>query len=153
MNERKPWQGREYWDRPLLPIHRFIWRLAGNVLAATILVASSLGIGMWGYMHFERMTLTDAFLNASMILGGMGPVDKLATHGGKVFAGCYALYSGVVLLFSATLLLAPIAHRVVRAFHLADEDPADATKAPAGEQSRGDPASPAKPASQPAHRS
>jgi len=57
-----------------------------------------------------------------MILGGMGPVDKLATEGGKIFAGCYALFSGIVLLFSATLLLAPIAHRVVRAFHLEDVD-------------------------------
>jgi len=115
-------EDREYWHRPLLPIHRFIGRLLGNFIAALLLVAFSLGVGMWGYNHFEGMNWTDAFLNASMILGGMGPVDKLATEGGKIFAGCYALYSGVVLLFSATLLLAPIAHRVVRAFHLADTD-------------------------------
>ena len=113
---------REYWQRPLLPFHRFLGRLAGNFLAAVILVAGSLGIGMWGYSHFEHMTPVDAFLNAAMILGGMGPVDHLASEGGKIFAGCYALFSGVVLLFSATLLLAPIAHRVVRAFHLADDD-------------------------------
>ena len=120
MSDNDYWQDREYWDRPLLPIHRFIWRLIGNFAAALLLVAFSLGIGMWGYHHFENMEWTDAFLNASMILGGMGPVDKLVTEGGKIFAGCYALYSGVVLLFSATLLLAPIAHRVVRAFHLED---------------------------------
>lgn len=113
---------RDYWDRPLLPIHRFIWRLLGNFVAALLLVVFSLGIGIWGYSHYEHMTLTDAFLNASMILGGMGPVDKVSSQGGKIFAGCYALYSGVVLLFSATLLLAPIAHRVVRAFHLEDVD-------------------------------
>ncbi|MFZ1992419.1 MAG: hypothetical protein WAW96_21905 [Alphaproteobacteria bacterium] len=106
----------------LLPLHRFLGRLSGNFIAALILVAASLGIGIWGYNHFEHMSVVDAFLNAAMILGGMGPVDKLLTEGGKIFAGCYALYSGVVLLFSATLLLAPIAHRVVRAFHLAEDD-------------------------------
>ena len=108
--------------RTLLPLRRFLGRLFGNFIAAFVLVAASLGIGMWGYSYFEHMSTTDAFLNASMILGGMGPVDKVASEGGKIFAGCYALYSGVVLLFSATLLLAPIAHRVVRAFHLADDD-------------------------------
>ena len=112
----------DMFKRPLLPFHRFLSRLSGNAVAALILVSGSLGIGVWGYAHFEHMKLVDAFLNASMILGGMGPVDKLTSVAGKIFAGCYALFSGIILLFSATLLLAPVAHRVIRVFHLADED-------------------------------
>jgi hypothetical protein len=108
--------------RRLLPFHRFLSRLLGNGIAALVLVGISLGIGIWGYMNFEHMSTVDAFLNASMILGGMGPVDKVVTQSGKIFAGCYALFSGIVLLFSATLLLAPVAHRVIRVFHLADDD-------------------------------
>lgn len=112
----------ENFTQPLLPIHRFVGRLIGNGIATLIVIAASLALGVWGYWHYERMELIDAFLNASMILGGMGPVDVLQTDDGKIFAGCYALFSGVIILFSATLLLAPIAHRVLHAFHLSDED-------------------------------
>lgn len=111
----------ESFDEPLLPIHRFVGRLIGNGFATIIVISASLAIGVWGYEHFEQMSLVDAFLNAAMILGGMGPVDQLNTEVGKIFAGCYALFSGIVILFSATLLLAPVAHRVLHAFHLADE--------------------------------
>ena len=116
------WFDYETYREPLLPIHLFLGRLAGNALMASLVVAGSLGVGMFGYAHFEGMKPIDAFLNASMILGGMGPVDKLGTAGGKIFAGCYALFSGIVVLLSATLLLAPLAHRILHAFHLADND-------------------------------
>ncbi len=77
----------------------------------------SLGIGMVGYRGFEGLGWLDAFLNASMILGGMGPVDTVKSNGGKFFAGMYALYSGLVFLVVAGLLLAPVVHRILHRFH------------------------------------
>jgi hypothetical protein len=88
-----------------------------HVVFVVALLVLSMGIGMWGYEHFESLPWRDAFLNASMLLGGMGPVDPLKTPGGKLFAGFFALYAGVVFLFSAGLLIAPIAHRILHKFH------------------------------------
>jgi hypothetical protein len=84
---------------------------------AAILVALSLLVGMWGYEHYERLQWRDAFLNAAMLLGGMGPVDDPKTDDGKLFAGFYALYAGLVFLVIAGLLLAPVVHRVLHRFH------------------------------------
>jgi hypothetical protein len=81
------------------------------------LLTLSTAIGMWGYEHYESLPWRDAFLNTAMLLGGMGPVDALKTNGGKLFAGFFALYAGVVFLFSAGLLIAPIAHRILHKFH------------------------------------
>jgi hypothetical protein len=72
---------------------------------------------MAGYVHFERMGWLDGFLNASMLLGGMGPVNTPVTEGGKLFAGCYALYAGLVFIVTAGLLFSPIAHRILHVFH------------------------------------
>ena len=82
------------------------------------IVALSLGVGMLGYRGFEGLPWLDAFLNASMILAGMGPVDTLHTTGGKLFAGCYAIYSGIALLTSVGLMFAPLVHRFLHRFHL-----------------------------------
>jgi hypothetical protein len=82
------------------------------------LVAISLAIGIAGYMGFEKLTLVDAFLNASMILSGMGPLHNPATTGGKLFAGFYALYSGLAVLAIAAIVFAPVIHRVLHRFHL-----------------------------------
>ncbi len=95
----------------------FIDRLVRHGIIALGLVAISLGIGMAGYMGFEKQHPIDAFLNASMLLGGMGPVATINTPGGKIFAGLYALYSGLVFLVIAGLLLAPVVHRVLHRFH------------------------------------
>jgi hypothetical protein len=73
---------------------------------------------MLGYRAFERMSWLDAFLNAAMILGGMGPVSPLQTAGGKFFAGCYAIFSGVVFITMAAVVLAPVVHRFLHRFHL-----------------------------------
>jgi hypothetical protein len=81
-----------------------------------------LGIGMLGYHLIESMSWVDSLLNASMILGGMGPVTPLQTDAGKIFASFYALYSGVVLLASVGVLAAPILHRFMHRFHLQDEN-------------------------------
>jgi len=103
----------------------FRHRLLRHGAIAGILVLASLGMGMAGYMGFEKLSAVDAFLNASMILGGMGPVATLATPGGKIFAGLFALYSGLVFLVVGALLLAPVVHRVLHKFHWEMSDKTD----------------------------
>jgi len=102
----------------LLPRTHFVRRVARHALAAGLLVALSLGIGMAGYEYFEDLPWRDAFVNSAMLLGGMGPVDAPLTAGGKIFAGCYALYAGLVFLISASVVLAPVVHRALHRFHL-----------------------------------
>jgi len=82
------------------------------------IILFSLGIGMLGYHYLESLSWVDSLLNASMILGGMGPVDTLRTDAGKVFASFYALYSGIILLASVGVLATPIFHRLLHRFHL-----------------------------------
>jgi hypothetical protein len=88
-----------------------------HVVAALALLLLSLMLGMAGYKYFEQLLWRDAFLNAAMLLGGMGPVNTPQTDGGKVFAGLYALYAGLVFLVVAALVIAPVAHRVMHKFH------------------------------------
>ena len=82
----------------------------------------SLFVGMWGYEHFEHMSHRDAFLNAAMILGGMGPVKIELSSGGKVFAGIYALYSGLIIIALAGLLLGPGVHHLMHYAHWDDKE-------------------------------
>ncbi|MCC6715509.1 MAG: hypothetical protein IT496_09785 [Gammaproteobacteria bacterium] len=96
---------------------RFVRRVLLHCAAALALLLASLAIGMAGYEHFERLPWRDAFLNAAMLLGGMGPVDAPRTDGGKLFAGCYALYAGLVFLIAAGLVLTPVVHRLMHRFH------------------------------------
>jgi hypothetical protein len=86
------------------------------------IILGSLTIGVLGYHLLEGLPWLDALLNASMILGGMGPVDALRTDGGKLFASIYALYSGLVVLVAAGILLAPIAHRVMHRMHMDENE-------------------------------
>jgi hypothetical protein len=104
--------------QPVASRHRFARRLAFNFAAAALIIALSLAAGMLGYAHFEGLSWIDAFLNAAMILGGMGPVDPVRSSAGKLFAGCYALYSGLIVLVTAGIILAPIAHRILHRFHV-----------------------------------
>ncbi len=106
--------------RPLSK-RRFARRLAWHVALAAGLVWASLALGMAGYMVFERLAWRDAFLNAAMLLGGMGPVDPPRTPGGKLFAGFYALYCGLVFLVAAGLLFGPLLHRLLHRFHWTEE--------------------------------
>lgn len=85
------------------------------------LIAGSLAVGMLGYHGLEDLSWIDAFLNAAMILSGMGPVGELHHSGAKLFAGCYAIYSGIALISTAALVFAPVVHRVMHRFHLEDE--------------------------------
>ena len=106
---------------PLISRARFLQRLARHALVASALLALSLGIGIWGYVGFEHLSTVDAFLNAAMLLGGMGPVDAPHSEAGKVFAGGYALYAGLVFLVAASLVMAPVAHRLLHRFHWEDD--------------------------------
>ena len=105
----------------LLPFGRFLLRFARHIGISSALVLLSLFIGMLGYVHYERLSWLDGFLNAAMLLGGMGPVEQPQTPGGKLFAGLYALYAGLVFLVVAGIVLAPVGHRVLHRFHLEDE--------------------------------
>ena len=96
---------------------RFLRRLVHHVGAAAALIVGSLLLGMAGYAYYEHLAWRDAFLNAAMLLGGMGPVDAPQSDGGKVFAGLYALYAGLVFLVVAGLTLAPFVHRLLHKFH------------------------------------
>jgi len=111
----------EHHKQPLAKRSVFAKRLALNGIVGLILLAFSLGIGMVGYHFLEGLSWIDSLLNASMILGGMGPVAPLQTVAGKLFASFYALYSGVILLASVGILAAPIFHRFLHRFHLAED--------------------------------
>lgn len=106
---------------PPITLRRFLRRMATHSAAAAVVVAISLAIGMAGYMHYERLDWREAFLNTTMLLGGMGPVDMPRTDAGKLFAGCYALYAGLVVLVVVGILMAPVVHRFLHRFHWADE--------------------------------
>ena len=113
----------EHHKAPLLPRDEFVGRLLRNAGIATAMIVLSLGLGMVGYHAFVHVDWTDSFLNASMILTGMGEITPLDTAAGKIFAGFYALFSGVAFLTIIGVLVAPVVHRFMHRFHLAlDED-------------------------------
>lgn len=108
-------------SEPMLSRVAFIGRSLRFFIYSMSLLIISLGIGMLGYAYFADLNWIDAFLNASMILTGMGPIDDMKTDAAKLFAGFYALFSGVAFLSIAAVLFAPIAHRFLHALHLDDE--------------------------------
>ncbi len=112
----------EHKSQPLLTRRQFARRMALYALFAVGILCLSLGIGTAGYAHFAGLGLIDAFLNASMILTGMGPVDRMETAAGKLFAGIYAIYSGVAFLTFCGVLFTPLYHRFLHKFHLEMED-------------------------------
>lgn len=105
-------------SRDLLPRRIFLRRFSRNLLYGFVIIVVSLLLGMWGYSYFEKMTWVDAYVNAAMILSGMGPVSTLQTEGGKVFAGTYAIFSGVLFLVIVGIIFAPVVHRFFRKFHM-----------------------------------
>lgn len=108
----------EHKSEPLLPGRAFLGRLATSSAIGMAIVVVSLLIGMVGYHALERLSWLDSFLNASMLLGGMGPTSPLQTPAGKLFAGLYALYCGFAVLAVAGLIFAPVFHRFLHRFHL-----------------------------------
>jgi hypothetical protein len=118
----------ETYDQPLISRRAFALRFVRHALVAIALLGGSLLIGIAGYMGLAHLRLVDAFLNAAMILGGMGPVDVLSDDAAKWFAGLYALYSGVIFLVVVGVVFAPVLHRVLHRLHLdTDDDDSDDT--------------------------
>jgi len=111
----------EHTSEPLLPRHVFLVRVLVFLAAALVLVGIALGVGVVGYHYLGDLPWIDALLNASMILGGMGPVDPIGSSAGKLFASFYALFSGLLFIGIASLLIAPFVHRVMHRMHLDDE--------------------------------
>jgi hypothetical protein len=113
----------EQHHQPLLPRDQFVARLFKNGMIAIVILAVAMGIGIVGFLLTGTHRVVDAFLQASMLLGGMGPVGDLQSAGdtAKIFASLYALFAGVVFLVSVGVLLAPVIHRLMHRFHLADD--------------------------------
>lgn len=103
--------------QPPLTRARFLRRLLAHAAFVIGLIGASLALGMSGYIVLEGLSWMDAFLNAAMLLGGMGPVHLPRTEAGKLFAGCYALYAGLAFIVAAALLVSPVLHRVLHRFH------------------------------------
>lgn len=100
-----------------IPVKKFYRRILNHFIVSLILMSVSLYIGMLGYHLFENLSWIDSFINAAMILGGMGPVEIPQTFAGKIFAGFYALYSGVIFLVAIGVIFAPVFHRMFHLFH------------------------------------
>jgi hypothetical protein len=112
----------EHHHEPLLPPFEFGLRLAAHILLALTLVALCLGVGAVGYHHYAHLDWVDSIFNASMILTGMGPAEPLSSDDAKIFASCYAIFSGVAFLSIVGLIMAPVVHRFLHAFHLEMSD-------------------------------
>jgi len=112
----------EHRREPLLPLSKFVWRLARSVAIGLVLVGLSLVVGIVGYRHLFGLSWIDAFVNASMILSGMGPLAPPETFGAKLFSGLYALYSGLAVLAIAGIIFAPVLHRFLHYLHADPDD-------------------------------
>lgn len=110
--------GFEKRHQKVAPRHVFMTRMARAVGLWLAITAFGLVVGIAGYALLEGMSLTDSFLNAAMILSGMGPAAELKTQSGKLFAGCYAIFSGLIIVIATGFVLAPIFHRVLHKFHV-----------------------------------
>jgi hypothetical protein len=115
----------EHFSHPLLPRAAFLRRLSMSALAGLVLILISLAVGMVGYHGIEHLSWMDSFLNASMLLGGMGPIWSPRTDAGKLFAGVYALYAGLAVLAIVGITFAPVVHRLLHRFHADVADAAD----------------------------
>lgn len=119
-------RGFEHLGEPVASRARFFRRLGANVGLALVFITVSLAVGMAGYHWLGGLGWVDSFLNASMILSGMGPVDALTASSAKLFAGFYAIYSGLLVVATSALIFAPVMHRLLHRLHVKDEqDPDD----------------------------
>jgi hypothetical protein len=106
----------------LAPVSVFVWRMVASVAVALLLIAAALCGGVAGYHWIAGFAWVDALLEASMILGGMGPVSALPTAASKVFASCYALFSGLMFIAVMGIVLGPPVHRFLHKFHIDETD-------------------------------
>jgi hypothetical protein len=112
----------EHKGEPVVSREVFLRRLGRNALVALSIIGVSLIAGIFGYRTLEGMAWIDAFLESAMLLGGMGPIHAPMTPAGKIFAGVYALYSGILVIGTAGIILAPIFHRVLHSLHVEDDE-------------------------------
>lgn len=105
----------------LAPLSIFLKRVAASLLIAILLIAAALALGIVGYHWLAGFTWVDSLLEASMILGGMGPVNPLPTEAAKIFASLYALFSGLMFIGIMGVVLSPIVHRFLHKFHIAED--------------------------------
>lgn len=115
----------EHKSEKLVPLPRFIRRVAFSLLLTFGILCVALGLGVVGYHLIVELGWVDSILNASMILTGMGPVAAMQTTGAKLFASAYALFSGVVFLTSVSVTLAPLFHRMMHQFHIEEPQKGD----------------------------
>ena len=108
----------EKFSQPLAHRHKFFFRMVKSTLIGWLLILAALFIGMLGYHYFEEMNWIDSFANASMILSGMGPFGELKYNSGKIFAGCYALFSGLMFIMVIGLIFAPVIHRFFHSMNM-----------------------------------
>jgi len=102
----------------LATVSVFVKRLIGSLAIALALIAVVLMIGMAGYHYIAGLNWIDSLLEASMILGGMGPVNQLPNDSSKIFASAYALFSGLIFIAVMGLVLSPVVHRILHKFHV-----------------------------------
>ena len=114
--------GFEHRSQPVLRWPAFLKRLATSFALGLSLILASLFGGMAGYHYFEKLSWLDAFVNAAMILSGMGPLAQPATQNGKLFAGLYAIYSGLAVVMIAGITFAPVVHRFLHKLHADEPD-------------------------------
>ncbi|MEW6702482.1 MAG: hypothetical protein AB1298_07170 [Bacteroidota bacterium] len=110
--------GFEHKNEPLLPKNLFVKRAIKHLFIGAAAIFVSLTIGIFGYHFVEGFTWIDSLLNASMILGGMGPVGEMHTDNGKIFASMYALFSGIIFLVTVGIIIAPVVHRFLHSMHI-----------------------------------
>lgn len=118
-------RGRKHWERrreQLAPIPVFVERLLASLAVALCLIALALSIGIAGYHFLGGFGWIDSLLEASMILGGMGPVNELRSDATKIFASAYALFSGLIFIAVMGIVLAPVVHRILHKFHVDEQD-------------------------------
>jgi hypothetical protein len=119
---KRSWRQFERRTDKLAPVSVYVQRIIAAVAIAILLMLVALSVGMAGYHLIAGFDFVDSLLEASMILGGMGPVRELPNQSAKVFASIYALFSGVFFIALMGIILAPVAHRVLHKFHLDGKD-------------------------------
>jgi hypothetical protein len=112
----------EHHTEQLLPRPMYIRRILSSFMLGIVIIVISLSFGMGGYHWFEGLSWIDAFANAAMLLSGMGPLEQPQTDAGKIFAGLYALYSGLAVILIAGVIFAPVVHRFLHRFHLEQKE-------------------------------
>ncbi len=121
-HRNKSWHRLERRNDNLAPVSVFVQRIAGSVAIAAVLILLALAVGIGGYHFIAGFNFVDSFLEASMILGGMGPVRDMPSDSAKIFASIYALFSGVFVIALIGIILTPVAHRVMHKFHIDQKD-------------------------------